>query len=279
MSLKRMLISSVNLLPWGIRDNIRKIPVVAGLQRWLVRNAMSGETFEHRINAGPASGLKMLLTLPEDKAYWTGTCELDVTTCLVGEMQKGAVCYDIGSHRGFIAGVMAINGASEVFCFEPNPDNIESIGQLTRLNPDLTLTVKQMAVGAEDGNATFEIMPETSMGKLSTSTFQDGVGGQRTIDVQIVSLDSMLSRQEISPPSMMKIDIEGAEFDALCGADKLISEHKPKLLIEIHSFDLLTRCQAWLVERGYRLSVIQTDIDGITATNFRVCHLLARPAG
>lgn len=278
MSLKRVLISSVNLLPWGIRDTIRKIPLVAGLQRWIVRNAMSGETFEHRINAGPASGLKMLLRLPEDKAYWTGTCELDVTTCLTKEMPKGAVCYDIGSHRGFIAGVMAINGAAEVFCFEPNPDNVASIGQLTELNPDLKLTVKQMAVGAEDGNATFEIMPETSMGKLSTSTFQDGISGQRTIDVQIVSLDSMLSRQEVTPPAVMKIDIEGAEFDALCGADKLITEHKPKLLIEIHSFDLLTRCRSWLAERGYQLSVIQHELDSITAANFKVCHLLARPA-
>ncbi len=278
MSLKRILISSVNLLPWGVRDNIRKIPLVAGLQRWVVRNAMSGETFEHRINAGPAEGLKMLLRLPEDKAYWTGTCEMDVTTCLKQEMPQGAVCYDIGSHRGFIAGVMAINGASEVFCFEPNPDNVASIGQLTGLNPDLKLTVMQMAVGAEDGNATFEIMPETSMGKLSTSTFQDGVSGQRKIDVRIVSLDSMLSRQEITPPAVMKIDIEGAEYDALCGAETLITTHKPKLLMEIHSFELLVQCRAWLAERGYRLSVIQHDLDQITAANFRVCHLLARPA-
>lgn len=276
MSLKRVLISSVNLLPWGVRDNIRKIPLVAGLQRWLVRNAMSGETFEHTINAGPASGLRMRLRLPEDKLLWTGTWEQQITSCLANEVTPGAICYDIGSHRGFMAGVMAINGPAEVICFEPNPENVASIEELTALNPNLKLMIKQMAVGAQDGNATFEIMPESSMGKLSTSSFQDGVSGQRTIDVRIVSLDSMFSRQEIAPPALMKIDIEGAEFDALCGAENLILNHKPKLLIEIHSFDLLVQCRAWLADRGYQLNVIQQELGSITAANFKVCHVLAR---
>jgi len=276
MSLKRMLISSGNLSPWGLRDKTRKTPRAAALQRWLGRNAMSGETFEHRINAGPARGLKMRLRLPDDKLLWTGTSELDVTGCLAAEVTPGTVCYDIGSHRGFMAGVLAINGASEVLCFEPNPENIATIEELAALNPGLKLTVMPFAVGATDTEMTFEIMPESSMGKLSTSTFQHGVSGQRTIEVKVVALDNLLSSRKVAAPTLMKIDIEGAEFDALRGAEQLILDHKPKLLIEIHSFDLLVQCRAWLAERGYDLSVVQRDIDGITAADFRVCHMLAR---
>lgn len=275
---RRLLTHSVALIPWGLRTRIKTIPGVAAMQRWLVSRVLADKEFIHRISAGPASGLNFRVRLPDDKLYWTGTWEHDITTTIAAQVHPGMTCLDVGAHRGFMAGVMARNGSSRVICFEPNPDNAATVADLIALNPDLPIEVMALAVGAQDAQAQFEIMPESSMGKLSTSTFQHGETGARTIDVTIRTLDGLLAEGAISVPGFLKIDIEGAELDALCGATGLIEAHHPTLLIEAHSYELLRGCADWLGARGYRVSVVQTPLDEITPDTFRVCHILAQAA-
>jgi hypothetical protein len=38
-------------------------------------------------------------------------------------------------------------------------------------------------------------------------------------------------------PEVLKVDVEGAEYDVLMGATETISRYRPKLLIELHHFD------------------------------------------
>jgi len=50
-----------------------------------------------------------------------------------------------------------------------------------------------------------------------------------TTTIQCVSLDKFFENKE--KPTLIKMDIEGAEFEALLGAKNLIREKKPKLQI------------------------------------------------
>jgi hypothetical protein len=47
-------------------------------------------------------------------------------------------------------------------------------------------------------------------------------------------LDTLLDAALSPAPSLVKIDIEGFELEALKGADLLLSSIRPKLLMEIH---------------------------------------------
>lgn len=273
----QLLAKSVDILPWDLRKRVRTIPIVAHAQRWLVSRFMSGQTFVHRISAGPAKGILLRLRLPEDKLYWTGTWEHDVTTALASLVRPGMICFDIGSHRGFMAGVMAANGAGRAVCFEPNPENARTIRDMASLNPAMRIEVLPYAVGAENGRGSFEVMPESSMGKLSASTFQREVTGTSRIDVEIRTIDGLVESEEVPPPGLVKIDIEGAEMDALRGAERVIVKSRPIMLIEVHSYQLLVQCGEWLRERRYRVKALQRPIEEMTAENFAVCHLLARP--
>jgi hypothetical protein len=68
------------------------------------------------------------------------------------------------------------------------------------------------------------------------------------------------------------MDVEGAEYDVLIGAERTIGRYRPKLLIELHHFDgnlaahpvpdLLTR-------RGYRIQWIERSE--------MTSHILATP--
>jgi hypothetical protein len=56
-------------------------------------------------------------------------------------------------------------------------------------------------------------------------------------------------RQTNLAPTLVKMDIEGAEFDAIKGMEKTIEEKKPHLILETQRED--ARCLNWLRERGY----------------------------
>lgn len=253
----QILQRSVDVLPWWLRNHLRRIPVISRLQRWFFTKFLSGREFVHRISAGPAKGLMYPVSLPQDKLLWAGTWESQFTSRLVSLIEPGAVCLDLGGHRGFLAGVMAVSGAAEVHCFEPNPVNAEQIRKVIQLNPSRCMTLHQFAIGAADGTAEFVIMPESSMGKLGQSLFQSDQKTGDRIEVQVRSLDSCISGKEFKPPQLIKIDVEGAEVDVLRGACRLIRQHRPTLCIEFHSRVLLDECCEFLSMEGYRIEMLE----------------------
>ena len=73
--MRGLLRKSVSLVPWQIRGVIKKMPLMAPLQRRLLARFLEGHEFIHMVDAGPARGLRYPITLPQDKGIWTGTYE------------------------------------------------------------------------------------------------------------------------------------------------------------------------------------------------------------
>lgn len=267
--MRSLLRKSVGLVPWSWRGTIKKIPLVAALQRWLLARFLEGREFVHTVDAGPARGLKYPITLPQDKGIWTGTYELDLATLVAAAVRRGEPALDIGGWRGFFGGVMALTGASPVCIFEPMPANCAQIRRMIELNPGLPIELVEAAVSDVEGTLEFLLMPESSMGKLSTSSFQAGNQSGRKITVRTVALDGLLAAGRIRPPSVIKIDVEGAELLVLRGAVNLLTTHRPTLFMEIHSAALQRDCRAWLESIGY-------DVCVIGESGREICHFHAR---
>jgi FkbM family methyltransferase len=255
--MKALLRASVNVLPMWLRQSIKHIPGLAATQRWIVSNTLSGEPFVHTINAGPAAGLRFEVTLPEDKAIWAGTFEPEFSQALRDATRKGDVCYDIGGYRGYMSGVFALAGASRVIAFEPLPENIARLKRLLELNPQLPIQIEQTAIGSTDGETHFKIMSDQSMGKLAGSSFQAERDFERDVVVQIARLDTFVFERNLTPPHLIKIDVEGAEADVIEGACRTLSEFRPKILLEAHSEALAALCRQKLEELGYQLRELQ----------------------
>ena len=273
---RRLLQSSVDIIPWRMRDTIRRIPLVRSLQRWLVKRYLSGRSFVHTISAGPARGVRFPLTLPQDKLIWTGTWEMDLAAAISDAVRPGDVCLDIGSYRGFFAGVMGVAGASRVYCFEPSPSNVAALERLKILNPALPIDVQPLAVGDRDGVEEFLIMEEATMGKLATSSFQAGTAGRDAVSVRVARLDTLVDSGGVAQPDLIKIDVEGAELDVLRGGDRTIAASRPRFFIEAHSPELAKACSAHLARLGYAVSVLETGGDVASAGAMEICHLVAR---
>jgi hypothetical protein len=88
----------------------------------------------------------------------------------------------------------------------------------------------------------------------------------------MVSLDEMLAAGELRPPDYMKVDVEGAEYEALKGARKLLEEHKPILFLDTHQREAHLPTIELLKELGYTFEIL--DGKSLTATK----ELIARPS-
>jgi len=271
--MKQTLRLAVNLIPSRARHWIKHLPLIARLQRFVVNRVLSGEPFVHRINAGPANGLQFEVTLPHDKQFWTGMFEAEFAKSLSERVRRDDVCYDVGGHRGYMAGVLGLAGASRVIVFEPLPDNVVSLKRLIELNPQLPLQIEQMAVGNSDGEARFKVMADRSMGKLATSTFQAGVDAMEELTVPLRRLDSMVFDEGLAAPNLIKIDVEGAEFDVLCGSSRTLAKYRPRLFIEAHTSTLADLCVRKLIDLGYEVRQLERG----TMNPDQTRHLVGEP--
>jgi hypothetical protein len=90
-----------------------------------------------------------------------------------------------------------------VYAFEPLPRNIEYLRKHLKLNSVSNAELLELAVCDVVGIASFQEADNSSMGHL---------GGGGSTRVRTATLDSLLLQEKILPPSLIKIDIEGAEL-------------------------------------------------------------------
>jgi FkbM family methyltransferase len=272
---RKLLNKSVSLVPWKLRNAIKKIPLLAPLQRRLLRRFLEGQEFLHTVDAGPARGLNYLITLPQDKGIWTGTYELQLAERIAEVIRPSDVCFDIGGWHGFFSGLMALHGASKVFVFEPLPANARQIRKMIELNPDLPIELIEVALGDQAGTAQLRVLPETSMAKLSNSSFQSFHQKGDIIEVRLDTLDHLKEAELFARANVIKMDIEGAEAMALRGAKDLLQTDRPSLFIEVHSRALARECSKILADQGYFLEVIETGREPDFFSEPDLCHLAA----
>lgn len=199
-----------------------------------------------------------------EHGYWLGSYEMSKRLAFEREIQPSAVVYDIGANVGYfslLAGVL-VGEKGQVIAFEPLPRNVSYLRKHISLNKLGNIHVFEAAVSDHDGEATFDLGPSTAMGHISKK------GG---IKVPLVSLDSLIASSELRPPDYMKIDVEGAEFEVLRGAKRLIKSHRPIIFLDTHQREAHHKTLSFLTEQGYKLEII----DGKPLAETK--ELIARP--
>lgn len=265
------------MIPIGIKKNISKIPGLNFLSRRVFDYFMKKNYLIHTLKNGPAEGLVFPIELPDDKNILIGNYELEFTQALIDNFRERSVFYDIGGFKGYFSGLIAQMGAKEVHVFEPMPKNIERIKELLRLNPSLPIKLHEAAVSENVGNTLFEIMADDSMGKLDTSSFQKGIK-QSTIEVDTISLDSIVFEEKLNTPNLIKVDVEGAEYSVLRGASKVIDTYRPVFLIEIHGYSVGRYCKDYLEGKNYSICVLETNQPPNFKMEKEVCHYICKPS-
>jgi len=167
--------------------------------------------------------------------FFLGTSEPAVQYVLSLLTCPGMVVYDAGANVGFLTVIAArlVAPRGRVIAFEPLPTNIAALHHNIALNAFTHVTVRPEALGAVDAAAVFHVSTNPTWGKLASFGKEPG-GKIDEIDVAIRRLDSVREEADLPLPSLMKIDVEGAEADVLDGAAETLRHSRPLLLIELH---------------------------------------------
>jgi FkbM family methyltransferase len=166
-------------------------------------------------------------------AYRQVTWNLDEYRAFKADISAGDVVFDIGANLGAYSLLFAqwVGPAGRVFAFEPAPEARRGLERHLRLNHcSDRVTISGEAVSATRGLAQFRAAGLQGDNRLATP----GDGGRR-MPVRTTSIDEFCSVHYLAP-ALIKIDVEGAELDALKGARRTIAARGDALhlYVEMH---------------------------------------------
>jgi FkbM family methyltransferase len=170
--------------------------------------------------------------------------------------KHGDVALDIGAHKGFWSSDLA-SMYRVVHAFEANPANVKELIRGVINGDNDNVVVWPVLVGSDPRSSRpFYLYEDSVHGTIfgnadSTLNTADRGEPKKRIDVIQVSLDSL----RIEKADFVKIDVEGAEYEVLLGANRL-ARSRPTWLIEIHSEDNRDLCTEWLETRGFAVQQI-----------------------
>jgi FkbM family methyltransferase len=144
-------------------------------------------------------------------------------------------CFDVGANIGFFSVLAArlVGPTGRVISFEPFPANAQQIAHNARLNGFANTSVRAEALGGSNRTEVFCTSSEPTWGKLANIGREpDKAAGQ--IGVNVRTLDSLCGAGGLPYPDFIKMDIEGAEVEALEGALNTLATSRPVLEIELH---------------------------------------------
>lgn len=158
--------------------------------------------------------------------------------------------FDIGANIGLGSFFLRqLYPDAQLTAFEPSHD--ESRLLKMNLNAWGGANHQASAVGDRDGTVSFAIDPRRTGGQHVAASSDDP--SWQHITVPLARIETLIDRGELTPPNLVKMDIEGAEVDALTGFGKYLGAPEAYVL-ETHSPRLHERCGRMLSEAGYRVT-------------------------
>ena len=150
---------------------------------------------------------------------------------------EGGDVIDGGAYCGDSALVFSRYKPSKIHCFEILPENLELLKETARLNA-IDGQVEPVHMGLGVGSDKLKLVRR----KGSTHSMEAMVqplekaipdGWEEVVAVDVCSIDSYVEKNSLRPV-LIKLDVEGSEYDVVSGALKTISKFKPLLLISVY---------------------------------------------
>jgi FkbM family methyltransferase len=159
--------------------------------------------------------------------------EPQVLDLLKQTITPGAVVLDVGANVGVSAMMMArwCGPEGHIHAFEPSPSPKQLLTEHLRMN-GLSDRVTVCASALSDAEGTTTFYASGISGKSALSDVNIGQSSEQ-VQVPVTTIDAYCRAKNIKP-SLIKIDVEGFEFNVLKGARNTLKEVRPSILVELH---------------------------------------------
>ena len=218
-------------------SGLRRVPILGDILSWTSRQLVPSDTLIWvQIQNGPREGLWIRVNPRTGEHFQRGLGEPEVQRAMQQHLRPGMTFYDLGANIGFFSLLAArlVGSSGKVFSFEADPEIAARLRENLARNNFAHAAVEEKAVWSEPGKVSFvrvgsDTSPDRGLGHVSTAESS----GTNAVTVEAVSLDQFVSTHPA--PDFVKCDVEGAEVSVFQGAERLLREARPMLLIEMHS--------------------------------------------
>jgi FkbM family methyltransferase len=158
----------------------------------------------------------------------SGAYEPEVWAALSRFASGEEIVWDVGANVGSF-GVLAAchSSVKEVHCFEPNPRTYKDLERNVRLNPHLKIIPHAVALSDSAQIRPLYLGLEKNTG---VSGFHP-LWNDASVPVRCVKGDDWIRLGHAPAPSLLKIDVEGAEEDVLRGLAQTLKQKPPKAIV------------------------------------------------
>jgi FkbM family methyltransferase len=163
-------------------------------------------------------------------------------------LETPGLVIDVGANIGNHTVYLGLICNRNVIALEPYKKNFEILSHNVSLNnlQDKVVCL-QVAAGSRLGRGDIVLHDYQNSGAVSVDVSEKATG------IEVITLDSL---ELDEPPALIKIDVEGMEFDVLRGAKQLLKKHSPLLYVEVLNKLEYDKITTLLSEYGYRPGLI-----------------------
>ena len=154
--------------------------------------------------------------------------EPELRSRILDLLPQGGVFVDVGAHVGCYS-IRAAQKASEVHAVEPNIEAIERLESNRYINNVHNMFIYPVAAWDKT-----EMLTLFSPNSFPRDASMRTLSGRPDATVPAVTLDELLF-PFIERADLLKLDVEGADLQALEGMRSILANLKPTLIVEDHS--------------------------------------------
>jgi FkbM family methyltransferase len=176
---------------------------------------------------------------------------------LMSIIKEDYVIIDIGANIGrFTFHFAQIAKKGRVICFEPDSTNYAALQINANLNNFDNISFYQLGLGSSAERVPLFNVNENNPGMNRVLPNESNIAFPFEM-IDIKRLDQIEELLDINKIDLIKIDVEGFEFEVLQGSERLIDQFKPFLFVEINSDNLdehnssVQELLKWILSKGY----------------------------
>ncbi len=193
--------------------------------------------------------------------YFPADYEKENFQFLKRHVKPGDQVLDIGAHIGLFATAAAqlTGNNGKVYAFEPAAETQVLLRQTISINRmENVIEPYSEAMGASSGKTVFYVSPIKGDNSNSLVSYKDDRELQ-AMEVNMFSIDDFVKNKNLQKLAFIKIDVEGAEYDALMGAMTTLKNLRPVCIVAIHpepiaaKGDSLEKIYDLIIDCGYQV--------------------------
>jgi FkbM family methyltransferase len=222
-----------------MRDLLRIFAHRSGLYKPL-RTLYHRTFYARRITTAGCAGITVRFSTPtptivEHVQSLTG--EGPVLESFLGHLHEADVVWDVGAGFGLYALFSSVRtrGRGSVQAFEPEPGIRTLLHQNIGLNEARAISVHPFALGNSDGTTQLFASASPNIGTSALVQRPDYPLRETPASITLSRGDTLVADGAVPPPTVLKIDVEGAELLVLCGLAETLRRGSIRLICcEVH---------------------------------------------